>query len=204
MRLGLLVCALLLLQPTVGWAEWQLKPFLGVTFGGTSTYLDLDVVAEERKKLALGASVTWLGNFIGVEGEVARVPGYFQTASQQSVLSSSVTTLTGSVVVTLPRKLTQYALRPYFVAGGGVLRVNIEQELDIFNVQKPLGVLDFGGGATGFLTDRIGLNWDVRYFRSVGGEEGTGLTVGGKEQVSFWRATMGVAIRLGASRGATP
>ena len=204
MRLGLLVCALLVLQPTVGWAEWQLKPFLGVTFGGTSTYVDLDGVAGERKKLVLGASATWLGNFIGVEGEVSRVPGYFQTASQQSVLSSSVTTLTGNLVVTLPRKLTQYALRPYFVAGAGVMRVSIEYDVDLFNVQKPLGALDFGGGATGFLTDRIGVNWDVRYFRSVGGEEGTGLTIGGKEQVSFWRATMGVAIRLGASRGSTP
>ena len=58
-------------------------------------------------------------------------------------------------------------------------------------------MLDFGGGATGFLTDRVGLNWDVRYFRSVGGEEGTGLTFG-KEQISFWRATMGVAIRAGS------
>ena len=204
MRLSLLVCALLMLQPTAGWAEWQLKPFVGVTFGGTSTYLDLDGVAEERKKLVLGASATWLGNFIGVEGEVSRVPGYFQTTSQEAVLSSSVSALTGNVVVTLPRKLTQYALRPYLVAGGGALRVNIEHEFDIFNVQTTLGVLDFGGGATGFLTDRIGVNWDVRYFRSVGGEEDTGLTIGGKEQVSFWRATMGVAIRLGASRGTTP
>jgi hypothetical protein len=26
------------------------------------------------------------------------------------------------------------------------------------------------------------------------------LTIGGKEQLSFWRASMGVAIRLGAAR----
>jgi hypothetical protein len=80
--------------------------------------------------------------------------------------------------------------------------VNIDQGQvgsDILDVRTSLGVLDFGGGATGFLTDRIGLNWDVRYFRSVGGEEGTGLSFG-KEQISFWRATMGVAIRLGAGR----
>lgn len=199
MRLGLLVCALLVLQPTAGWAEWQLKPFLGATFGGTSSFLDFDAVAGERKWV-VGGSATWLGNFVGVEGDVARVPGYFQSASQRSVLSSSVTVLTGNVVVTLPRKLTQYALRPYVVAGGGVVGVDVEHEIDIFNVKTSLGVLDFGGGATGFLTDRIGLNWDVRYFRSVGGKAGTGLTIGGKEQISFWRATMGVAIRFGAGR----
>jgi len=200
MRLGFLVCAFLLLQPAAGWAEWQLKPFLGITFGGDSSYLDLDGVEDERKKLVLGASATWLGNFIGIEGDVARVPGFFQSASQQSVLSSSVTMLTGNLVLTLPRKMTQYGLRPYVVAGGGVLGVNVDHELDIFNVQTSLGVLDFGGGATGFLTDRIGLNWDVRYFRSVGGKEGTGLTIAGKEQISLWRATMGVAVRLGSAQ----
>ena len=65
--------------------------------------------------------------------------------------------------------------------------------------QKEWDVVVIGGGATGFLTDRIGLNWDVRYFRSVGGKEGTGLSFG-KEQISFWRASMGVAIRLGAGK----
>ena len=203
MRLGLLVWLLLCLQPTMGWAEWQFKPFAGVTFGGTTSFLDLDGVADERKKLILGGSATWLGNFIGVEGDVARVPGYFQTASQQLVLSSSVTTLTGNVVLTLPRKLTQYGLRPYFVAGGGVIGINVDDEENLFDIKTSLGVLDFGGGATGFLTDRVGVNWDVRYFRSVGGKEDTGLTIG-KEQISFWRATMGVAIRLGTSRGTTP
>ena len=61
------------------------------------------------------------------------------------------------------------------------------------------GFSTLAGGVTGFLTDRVGLNWDVRYFRSVGGKEDTGLSIG-KEQISFWRATMGVAIRLGAGR----
>ena len=104
MRLGLLVCALLVLQPTAGWAEWQVKPFFGITFGGTSSFLDLDGVADERRSSCSGASATWLGNFIGVEGDVARVPGFFQTASQESVPSSSVTTMTGNVVLTLPRR----------------------------------------------------------------------------------------------------
>jgi hypothetical protein len=198
MRLGLLV-VVLLLQPTAGWAEWQLKPFVGLTFGGTSSFLDLDGVANERKKFVLGGSATWLGNFIGVEGDVARVPGFFQTTSQESVLSSSVTMLTGNVVLTMPRRMTQYRLRPYFVGGGGVVRANIVNEVDTLSIQTSLRVLDFGGGATGFLTDRVGVNWDVRYFRSVGGKEGTGLAFG-KEQLSFWRATMGVAIRLGSGR----
>ena len=47
MRLGWMVCALLVLQPAVGWAEWQVKPFVGITFGGTNTILDFDAVAGD-------------------------------------------------------------------------------------------------------------------------------------------------------------
>jgi hypothetical protein len=198
MRLGLLVCALLMLQPATGWAEWQLKPYLGLTFGGSNTLLDLDQEAGKRK-LVIGGGVTWLGNFLGVEADVARVPGFFQTSDPLLVQGSSVTMLTGNVLLTLPKKMTQYGLRPYLAGGGGMLGVNIDQVGPLLNVATTLGVVDFGGGATGFLTDRVGLNWDVRYFRSVGGKEGTGLSFG-REQISFWRTTMGVVIRLGAGR----
>ena len=202
MRQCLLVCALLMLQPATGWAEWQLKPYLGATFGGTSNFFLFSEDAGKRK-FAIGGSAIWLGNFVGVEGDVARVPGFFETADPVLVQSGSVTMLTGNVVLTLPRKMTQYGLRPYLVGGGGIVGVNINRGEGLLDVGTSLRVLDFGGGATGFLTDRVGLNWDVRYFRSVGGKDDTGLTIG-KEQISFWRATMGVAIRLGASRGTTP
>jgi len=202
MRAAVLTWVLWLACPAVGWAEWQVKPFIGVTFGGDNTFVALDQVAGERK-LAVGAGITWLGNFIGVEGEVARVPGFFQRENQAQVVSSSVTTATGSVLLTLPRKMTQYGLRPYFVGGGGVVRAVATAGDDLLNVDTTLGVVDLGGGLTGFLTDRVGVNWDVRYFRSVGGKEGTGLSFG-REQLSFWRASMGVAIRLGATPGSTP
>ena len=68
-----------MLQPTAGWAEWQLKPYLGMTFGGTNSILDFDPEAGEAEVGHSAASATWLGNFLGVEGDVARVPGFFQT-----------------------------------------------------------------------------------------------------------------------------
>ncbi len=54
--------------------------------------------------------------------------------------------------------------------------------------------MDIGGGVTGFLSKRIGLGWDVRYFRSLGTGEERGQSFG-PEQLSFWRANMAVAIR---------
>ncbi len=113
------------------------------------------------------------------------------------MLGSSVSTLTGNVVLTLPRKMTRYTLRPYFVGGGGLVRVAYTEELGTLGTSRSLSAFDLGGGVTGFVNDRVGLNWDLRYYRSFGGAEGTGLSFG-REQISFWRATMGVAIRVGS------
>jgi hypothetical protein len=63
-------------------------------------------------------------------------------------------------------------------------------------IARSLKAMDLGGGVTGFLTKRIGLSWDVRYFRSIDRTFESGLSVGGSEQLSFWRANMAVAIRL--------
>lgn len=192
----MLACAALLLQPATAAAEWQLKPFVSVTFGSKFTFIDLDQV-EGEKKFTVGGSATWLGNVFGVEGDVGYVPGFFQTENDETnVLGSSVATLTGNVIVALPRKMAKYTLRPYFVGGGGLVRVAFSDRFGVLTTSRSLGVIDLGGGATGFVNERVGLNWDVRYFRSLGGSEDTGLSVG-REQISFWRATMGVAIRVG-------
>ena len=196
-RSGWALC-LLLCFPAAGWAEWQFKPFIGTTLAGSSTFALTKQAASERH-LAVGGAVTWLGSVFGVEGEVTRVPGFFESNLDESPFGSNLTTLTGAVVVTLPRKWAGYSLRPYLTAGGGLIRVGIDQQLSGLSVNRTMSAVAFGGGATGFLTDRVGLNWDLRYFRTVGGEEGTGLSFR-SEQVSYWRLSMGMAIRAGRTR----
>ncbi len=191
-RVGLLALASLLLWPSEGRAEWQIKPFLGVTFGGDTTFVDLDQVAG-HPKIAFGVTNALLGEVIGVEADLGRVPGFF--TGGHLVVNSSVTTLTGNVVLALPRHRTRYTLRPYVVGGAGLMHVHIDDFLAVLPVASSLAALDVGGGATGFLTDRIGVSWDVRYFRSIGGHD-EGLAVSfGAEQLSFWRANMALVIR---------
>ena len=64
-----------------------------------------------------------------------------------------------------------------------------EDELDVLTVSRKLAALDVGGGVTGFFTNRVGVSWDVRYFRSVGAGGNNGLSFG-NEHLSFWRAMM--------------
>lgn len=200
MTIRLCAFALLWLWPARASAEWQFKPSLGVVFGGETTLIDLESAAG-RKHLAVGFGALFIGEVVGVEGDVGVAPGFFSAGenavppeTEGSVLRSSVTTLTGNVVIAMPRRLTQYTLRPYFVGGAGLMRVRSELFFDPLPVASTLPAMDIGGGATGFLTHRIGVNWDVRYFRSLSRNDVAGASVG-PEDLSFWRARMALAIR---------
>jgi len=189
-----LAAASLLMAPARVRAEWQFKPFAGLTFGGGTTLVDYDNAAGTTK-LAFGVSGLLLGEIFGVEGDFGRTPGFFESgrASESLVRSSAATTLTGNAVVAAPRHATRYSLRPYVVAGGGLMRARSFDKLGNPILAKTLPAVDVGGGATGFLTERVGLSWDLRYFRGIGGVP-TGQSVG-RESLSFWRASMALAIR---------
>ena len=195
MRVGLLVLSILLFSPVRSSAEWQIRPFLGVTFGGSTTFVLTKGAASPN--LALGVSGRLLGDVIGIDVDFAHAPGFFQSGDQELVLGSSVTTLTGNVVLTPPRRLTEYVLGPYLVVGAGVMRARIDDFLSALSVTSTLPAMDVGGGVNGFLSDRIGLSWEARYFRSVGGKV-AGVSVDpeeASERLSFWRASMALVIR---------
>jgi hypothetical protein len=196
-RAGVLALALLLSSSTRASAEWQIKPFLGVTFGGGTTLVDL-AHAAGNPNIVVGVNGALLGDVIGIEVDFGRAPGFFETGDQHLVQESSVTTLTGNIVVAPPRHLTEYTLGPYFVAGAGLMRARSSEFFDVLSVASNLPAMDVGGGVTGFLSKRIGLTWDARYFWSVGGKELRGLSLGpqqASEQLSFWRTSMGLVLR---------
>jgi Outer membrane protein beta-barrel domain len=191
---GIMTLGLLLLLAPRASAEWQIKPFFGVTYGGSTTFVDFEHAAG-HSNVAIGVSGLLLGDIFGVEADFGRAPGFFERGNQQLVSGTSTTTLTGNVVVALPRRLAEYTLRPYFVGGAGAMFVNIDLANGDPFISRSLKAMDLGGGVTGFLTKRIGLSWDVRYFRSIDRTFESGLSLG-SEQLSFWRANMAVAIRL--------
>jgi hypothetical protein len=191
---------LVMLAPSLCSAEWQIRPYLGIAFAGDTTIVDPEL-AVGKKHWVTGVSGTWLGNVLGVEADLSHLPGFFQTdepvfSEEEGVAASSMTTLTGNVVLALPRKVSQYSLRPYVAGGGGLIRMYWEDARFPLVYRRTLAVLDVGGGVTGFLTDRVGVSWDLRYFRSVKGPADRGQSIGA-EQMSFWRAMMGVAVRVG-------
>ena len=190
MRWLAVICFVLLPLPAA--AEWQIKPFFGIAFGGSTSFVDYENAAG-RKHFLMGVGASLLGEVLGLEADVARAPGFFENGGEL-VSGSSATTLTGNIVVAMPKRMSRYTLRPYFVAGAGIIRAQIDGGFGTLHVASTLPAMDIGGGATGFLS-KVGLNWELRHFRSVRGKGELAGTSFSKEQVSFWRATMGVAFR---------
>ena len=192
-----LVVAAMLAATTVRAADRQVRPFIGTVFGGSTTFVDLSQEnAAENAHLTFGADVAVLGDVLGVDVDFSHTPGFFEGSSSNLVLKSGVTTLTGNVVIAMPRRLSEYGLRLYFVVGGGIMRVREEDNLHVYDINEVVPAMDLGVGALGFFTNRVGVAWEVRRFQRIGGPAPLTGTSFGPEQLSFWRAHMALVIRF--------
>jgi hypothetical protein len=189
-----LVAGLLLISARTYAGDRQIRPFIGATFGGGTTFFNPEEVVG-KPNLVIGASAVFLGEMFGTEIEVADAPGLFDSDDKTLVHSSRVTTVTGSLVVAAPRRWTEYSLRPYLVGGAGLMRVRTTTSFSVFDVSKILPTFDIGVGVVGFVTNRFGVSWDVRRFQSIDRSRNNAGLSFGDERLSFWRATMSVAIR---------
>jgi opacity protein-like surface antigen len=87
-------------------------------------------------------------------------------------------------------------VRPYAVAGVGLLRTKVQDAGEVFdvNTKNDFG-LDVGAGVMGFFSNNVGLRGDVRYFRGFRGtdDNATGLTV---SDFKFWRGSLGLSLKF--------
>ena len=193
-RLAIVLLLCLWSPPTTAHADWLITPFLGTSFASQSTFLIFEEGAG--RKLTLGASVSLLGDGIfGLEAEVAHTPRFFEGNDPLGlVLTSRVTTASGSVIVAAPLALTRESLRPYFVGGLGLMQARSKHVADLFPIDENLSAVNIGVGAIGFVTARTGLRFDVRHFRAINTADDPGTRTDAS-RLSFWRATAGVTFR---------
>ncbi|HEY7500394.1 MAG TPA: hypothetical protein VH740_17870 [Vicinamibacterales bacterium] len=197
----ILICVGILIPglPARAAADWQIAPFLGITFHGETTLLDNES-AVGKADWSVGAAVTMLGaGPIGVEGLALYTPGFFQQDNpppdRPDVVSSRAFALMGNVVLATPRKWTEYGLRPYVSGGLGLLNASSKDEFNLLPVKTNLLGYNVGGGAVGFLTDRAGLRFDLRYFSNLRPSTSEEQIALGRVQLSYWNASVGVVFR---------
>jgi len=179
-------------------ADYLFTPFLGGAFGGSTVFLTerpVDSTESLGTHLIFGGSAGWLSSgILGVEGDIAYAPRFFERDGR-IVLASTVATVSGSVIVATPLRVTGYSLRPYLIGGLGLIHTGITYTADIVDPvdDNSLG-MNLGAGAIGLLSPRTGLRFELRHFRTFSRDaiETTGER---DARLSFWRVTFGVIIK---------
>lgn len=179
-------------------ADWLITPWIATTFAIDTTYLRLETGARERRYAMFGVSGSWLGSqLLGVEAELGAAPGFFEVDEPGNPLdsllqASNLVTLFGNVIVAMPLSVTGDSLRPYLLSGLGWMHATLDDQIGLLESDDSLG-LQLGGGAIGFVTDRVAIRFDLRNLRTL--TRATTLTGERDWKLSFWRASVGVAIR---------
>ena len=196
----LAVCAVLLFGfARTAQAEWQFTPMVGFTMFGNTSLVDLEQGTGDRHG-HLGASVAFLGGgILGVEALSIWTPGFFDKSNPEVNLIESSRTLVamGNIVLTTPRRWTEYSLRPFVSGGFGLMHAStteIGAGPGIFPIAVNVASFNIGGGAVGFLTNRTGLRFDVRYHSTLNRLDEEGPTFG-PVHLRYVTASIGVVFR---------
>jgi len=178
---------LLVLTAAPARADWLVSPFVGSAFGGDTT----------SQHVTYGASAAWMSHgIVGVEFDGSLAPDLLDEDDGVilGIADSNVTTVMGSLVIGAP--FGQPGIRPYVVAGAGLIRSRVKDAGNIFDLDENSLGINVGGGVHVFVTEKVGIRGDVRYFRGLrdrNNGDGVELELGGFD---FWRASVGATFRF--------
>jgi hypothetical protein len=179
--------------PALAQTDLLIIPFIGIKFAG-HTSIAIGEPTVSQKKSTFGVSTTVLSDkFLGVEADVEQTPQFFGPGIQRTVSTSGVTTLTGNLVVAVPKAITQESLRPYIVSGVGLIHAHVKTQAGVLDTTSNLLGLDIGGGVIGFISPRAGARFELRHFKNLTNDSNA-VTIGGT-RLSFWRLTAGLVLR---------
>ena len=169
---------------------------VGTTFFAKTSLIDPDAATDQIHR-NLGGSVALLGGgILGAEGLVVWTPGFF-TGDKGLVKRSRSLSAMGNVVVTPPRRWTEYSLRPFVSGGFGVIKVSKTEAFQVFPFNANIPAFNIGGGAIGFLSKRTGLRFDLRYYSGLARSDNpleAPIAIG-RVHIRYMTASVGVVLR---------
>jgi len=164
-------------------ADTMLSAHAGKAFGG-----DLN-----DSRTTYGGALTFMGDgAFGFEIEGAHTPDFFGD-SDDFLGNNNLSSLMGSIL--LGTGFGESG-RVYASVGGGLLKSQVTDVDEFFDVSRN----DFGAsgglGAMGFFGKNLGLRGDIRYFRNLGDPEPDNEFDIDFGDFSFWRGTAGIVLKF--------
>ena len=187
-----LAAVVITLAPAPARADGFFIPFLGVNFGGDSGKQFSE--AFDTNQFNWGASLGWMGGGIfGFEGDFGYSPDFY---GKTDAGGSSAYTLSANLLLGVPFGGQQgFGVRPYGLVGAGLLSSRSDfgdPEIDENNV-----TWSAGGGLLVFFGTRVGIRFDVRYFRTFDDLEILGIPIAQSPgKVDFTRGSAGLVLRF--------
>lgn len=176
-------------------AEWHFTPMMGFTTFGNTSLVDLEG-ATGKRHLHLGGSASLLGGgILGAEVLTLWTPGFFETGDLDLIVNSRTITAMGNVVITAPRRWTEYSLRPFISGGLGVMHAHVTSKADLLPISLNTVAVNIGGGAIGFLSERTGLRFDFRYHSTLNRLDDDDNPSLGPVHLRYVTASIGIVFR---------
>jgi opacity protein-like surface antigen len=177
----------LVLAPIQARADGFVTPWVGSAFGSNIN----------NGRTTFGVDVGSMGaGIVGGELDFGYAPSFFGT--QNDFGNNTAINLMGNIILGVPVGGQHGAgLRPYVVAGVGLLRTQIDGgTLAKVSSSDNMFGWDAGAGVMGYFNNHVGLRGDIRYLRGTH-DLSTGVSSidfnGNK--LHFWRASLGVVLR---------
>ena len=178
-------------------AEWHIVPLVGLTFDANTNAPLLNTTTPIGTHPNFGGAASLFGEgIVGVEGIGVFTPNFKPDVDivNTTVQSSRALAVMGNVVLTTPRKWTEYTLRPYVSGGMGYMRLSVVDAGGGVGTELNTAGFDIGGGAIGFFTKRTGVRFDLRYYRRLSRGSSEAVAVD-EPQLSFMTLSVGVVFR---------
>ena len=194
-RILMAAAACVLLSTAPARADWFVTPFTGGNFGGATDQPLFGKTDANTNPWTWGVSGGWTGGgWLGVEGDVAYAPHFFDD-DNGFITRRSVTTVMANARVAVPFVGRGGKLRPYASGGAGLLRPNLAEAGDGAVVEGNKFAWNVGGGVTGLLSDHVGITGDIRYTRAMDKNETPNPFGVQFDGLDFWRGAVGVTFK---------
>ena len=191
------------LAPAKASADWLFMPFIGMNFGGSATFNETDFDFDDKfeKRGTFGASLAWMGAGIaGFELDFGYTPNFFESTEGEGDFEygdNNVTTLMANLVLGAPiGGQSGLGIRPYASGGVGIIRSQIGDAGELFDISSNDWGFNAGAGVAGFFSDNVGIRGDIRYFRSLQDNEPDDELDVALGDFRFWRGSVGITFRF--------